>query len=250
MYRYAIILVCLYFSSCQGDDIVVLDDHILEDYIALNSELESDFLIACAAGKEGGMHGIPEESTAIYFYPIEGATDYRYYETENIADSLNFEKYKRVDLSIDPVFNGYLQRWNRHDFDGERMAIVTYQSEGKLHISDPIRMKTNPKPSEVNPDLVEIEVEPSKVHFEWQDGIINENVIYFQVVADGMGNFVSGTYTYDRSYTFYDTSNVVLNITTDPNPTLISGNEYSFTMMAVSEDNWVNLLIQQTFTAQ
>ncbi len=249
MYRYVIILLCLYFSSCIGDDILVLDDNILAEYIALNSDLESDFLIACAAGKEGGIHGIPEESTAIYFYPFEGATDYRYYEAENIADSLNFEEYKRVDLSIDPVFNGYLLRWNRDDFQGERMGMVTYRTEGKLHISDPIRMKTNLKPSEVNPDLVDIEVQPSQVYFEWQDGLIDENVIYFQVISDDQGNLISGTYTYDQFWTFYDTSNVVLNITTDPNPMLISGNEYSFTMMAVSEDNWVNLLIEQTFTA-
>lgn len=249
MYRYVLLLLGLYFSSCIGDDIVVLDDSILADYKALNSDLESDFLIACAAGKEGGMHGIENEPTAIYFYPIEGATDFRYYETGNIADSLNFEKYNRIDLTIDPVFNGYLQRWNRDEFEGERFAIVTYLTEGKLHISDPIRMKTNPKPSEVNPELVAIEVEESQVHFQWQDGIIDENVIYFQVVSDDSGNLISGTYTYERSWTFYDTSNVVLNITTEANPTLTAGNEYLFTMMAVSEDNWVNLLIQKPFIA-
>jgi len=111
-------------------------------------------------------------------------------------------------------------------------------------------MKTNPKPTEVNPALVNIEVEDSTAHFEWQDGVIDENVIYFQVISDDQGNLVSGTYTYDRSWTFYDTSNVVLNITTDPNPTLEAGKEYNFTMMAVSEDNWVNLLIQQSFLAE
>jgi len=130
------------------------------------------------------------------------------------------------------------------------MAIVTYLSEGKIHVSDPIRIKTNPKPTEVSSTLVNIEVEQDSVHFQWQDGIIDENVIYFQVVSDTQGNLISGTYTYDRSWTFYDTSNVVLNITTDENPMLTSGEEYTFTMMAVSDDNWVNLLIQKDFVAK
>lgn len=236
-------------ASCQKNMEIKVEDDVLSDYIALNADLEIDFLIACAAGKQGGMHGIAAEPTAIYFYPEEGATDYRYYEANDVADSISFDQYNRVDLPLSPLFNGYLQRWNHDSFEGERMAIVTYVTEGKIHISDPIRIKTNPKPTEVN-DLVEIEVQDSVVHFEWQDGVIDENVIYFQVITDDNGNLMSGTYTYDRSWTFYDTSNVVLNITADANPTLQSGSDYTFTMMAVSEDNWVNLLIQKGFVAQ
>jgi len=177
-------------------------------------------------------------------------SDYISLKAELEQDFLIADKYQRVNLPISPVFNGYLQRWNQQSFDGERMAIVTYLSEGKIHVSDPIRIKTNPKPTEVSSTLVNIEVEQDSVHFQWQDGIIDENVIYFQVVSDTQGNLISGTYTYDRSWTFYDTSNVVLNITTDENPMLTSGEEYTFTMMAVSDDNWVNLLIQKDFVAK
>lgn len=49
---------------------------------------------------------------------------------------------------------------------------------------------------------------------------------------------------------YYNTSNVVLNITTQTPPSLIVGNNYNFTLMDVSEDNWVNLVIQKTFKAQ
>ncbi len=236
--------------SCQEDMKITLDENVLSDYIQLNEDRETDFLIACAAGKQGGMHGIVKEPTAIYFYPVEGATEFKYYEVDNISDSLNFSKYRFLDLDLSPLFNGYLQRWNRESFEGERMAIVTYLTEGNLHISDPIRIKTNPKPTEVNSDLVAIDVQDDSVTFEWQDGAIDENVIYFQVISDDQGNLVSGTYTYEKQWTFYDTSNVVLNITLDPNPELVSGNDYNFTMMAVSEDNWVNLLIQSSFVAE
>lgn len=247
MYRWLIFACFVILYSCSENDSIPLNEDILSEYIELNSTQERDFLIACAAGKEGGMHDNPENPTAIYFYPVEGATDYRYFETTNISDSLDFEKYQRVNLSLDPVFNGYLQRWNRSNFEGERMAIVTYITQGTLHISDPIRIKTNTKSTEVNPDLVDIELQDSLVDFEWQDGLIDENVIYFQVISNEQGDLISGTYTYDRSWTFYDTSNVVLNITNTEHPELISGNNYTFTMMAVSDDNWVNLLIQKPF---
>jgi len=64
-------------------------------------------------------------------------------------------------------------------------------------------------------------------------------------------NLISGTYTYDRAFTVYDLSNVVLNITdTTFVPTLEPNQNYNFTMMGVSEDNWVNLFIRKTFVTE
>ena len=54
-----------------------------------------------------------------------------------------------------------------------------------------------------------------------------------------MGNLISGTYTYEPNFTFYDLSNVVLNITdTSSVPLLKENSTYTFTLMGVSEDNW------------
>jgi|GEM_PF-6684301 len=55
MYKYLSFVLCVFIFSCQNDQEKPLDQNILSDYIELNSDLESDFLIACAAGKEGGM---------------------------------------------------------------------------------------------------------------------------------------------------------------------------------------------------
>ena len=87
--------------------------------------------------------------------------------------------------------------------------------------------------------------------FSWEDGIIDESVIYFQIISDEANNFISGTYTFEKEFTFYDLSNVVLNITdTTSTPTLEPNQDYKFTMMGVSEDNWVNLFIEKEFTTE
>tara|TARA_B110000037_G_scaffold188288_1_gene219533 strand:- start:56975 stop:57187 length:213 start_codon:yes stop_codon:yes gene_type:complete len=67
-------------------------------------------------------------------------------------------------------------------------------------------------------------------------------------VSDLEGNLISGTYTYEKNFTFYDLTNVVLNIKdVDPALALQPNRTYRITMMAVSQDNWVNLLCEKKF---
>lgn len=243
------ITIAFLLFSCNEDE-PLLDERILSDYLALNSNLERGDIVACAGGKENGLSGSSSsEPTDVFFYPIKGATDFRYFEAENVADSADYSKYTAKALVDEPVFNGYLWKFNNEPFTGERMGIVTYKTPGKLHICTPIRQKTNIKPTEINADLVEIVENGVNPTFRWTDGLIHENVIYFQVISDSVNNLISGTYTIEKAFTFYDLDNVVFNIT-DPNanPTLEPNKEYTFTMMGVSEDNWVNLIIEKSFT--
>lgn len=241
------LMIILSFFSCTKED--ELQENILADYIELNSSLELADLIACAGGKRDGLFGVASEPTSVFFYPIEGATDFRYFEAESIADSLDFSKYIAKDLSSEPIFNGYLWKFNNVSFTEERMGVVTYKTPGKLHTCTPIRQKTTTKPTEVNPDLGDILEKGITPTFTWEDGLIKESVIYFQVISDEDNNFISGTYTFEKQFTFYDLENVVLNITdTTSLPVLLPNRAYKFTMMGVSEDNWVNLLIEKEFT--
>ncbi len=243
------IFLLLISFSCKKEDDNILQESILADYIQLHSDLEIADLIACAGGNADGLFNNAAIPTSIFFYPIAGATDFRYFEAENVADSLDFSKYIGKDLISEPIFNGYLWKFNNTVFEGERMGIVTYKTPGKLHVCNPIRQKTNIKPTEVNEALVTVtenEVSPS---FSWKDGMIDENVIYFQIISDMKGNLISGTYTIEKRFTFYDLDNVVLNITNpSTTPTLFPNTSYRFTMMAVSEDNWVNLFFEKMFT--
>ncbi|MEM7657982.1 MAG: hypothetical protein AAF399_17790 [Bacteroidota bacterium] len=249
MKQLSFLVVTLLLFSCQEE--IILEERILAGYIALNDSLEQADLVACAAGKEGGFLGSAEEPTDVFFYPIPGATDFRYFEAEAVADSADFSQYVEKELPDEPVFNGYLWKFNNTPFEGERMGIVTYRTPGKLHVCQPIRMKTNPKPTEVNPDLGEIMENGTTPSFRWEDGDIQENVIYFQVISDLAGNLISGTYTIEKNFTFYELDNVVFNIT-NPNltPALAPNQTYRFTMMGVSEDNWVNLVIEKEFSTE
>ena len=62
--------------------------------------------------------------------------------------------------------------------------------------------------------------------------------------------FLSGTYTFDTHFQYYNLDNVVLNITEGTPPNLTKGVQYKFTVMDVSEDNWVNTIFVAPFIAE
>ncbi len=248
MRYFALSALLIVFLSCQKDKITELNENILADYIALNEDLELDELIACAAGHPDGFSGDSMYPTSVFFYPIEGAYDFRYFESTQINTPDDYTGYQAKALNHVPVFNGYLRRFQNTAFTAERMGIVTYKTPGKLHVCNPIRQKTNIKPTELNASLLNIVENGVNPEFNWQDGAIEENAIYFQVISDSEGNLISGTYTFEKSFVFYELDNVVLNITDSTStPVLESNHQYRFSMMGVSEDNWVNLLIEKDF---
>ncbi len=253
MKYFQFVFLLVFLISCASDDdaTVVVDSDNLAEYIEQNSDLALDEVIACAGGKADGLFGGDADPTSVIYYPIEGSFDIRYFETSAVLDSTDFSAYNAKVLDSEPLFNGYLAKYNNLAFEGERQGIVTFKTEGTLHISNPITIKTNTKPTEVNEDLLTITEDSVNPIFEWEAGIFDENAIYFQVVSDLDGNLISGTYTFDQNFTFYDLDNVVLNIT-DPNtnPALAPDTDYKFTLMGVSLDNWVNILIEKEFRTE
>lgn len=243
-----LVMSVVIFASCSKEETPELTaDLTLEMYLGLNQDLEIDELIACAGGTPNGFLGQLQSPSSVFFLPVEGAYDFHYFESDDVNDPNNFSLYKTKELEHIPVFNGFLRRYLNTQFEGERMGIVTFRTPGKLHICNPIRQKNNVKPTEVNESLVLVEENGVNPKFIWQDGEIEENAIYFQVISDEDNNLISGTYTFEKDFTFYDLDNVVLNVTPTENPTLESEKNYTFTMMGVSLDNWVNLLIQKEF---
>jgi hypothetical protein len=206
-------------------------------------------LIACAAGGEVGFMEDAQYPISVFFYPITGASDFRYFESadENI-DIWDYSKFHERKLADEPVFNGYLRRFKHPSISKRIWGIVTYKVGNTLHICRAMNIKYADLPTEFTPQLLTTAENGINPQFDWQDGTIHDNAIYFEVVSDTLDNLVSGTYTYDRHFTFYDTSNVVLNIhSVNPPPVLDSNSRYIFTMMGVSYDNWVNQIIQKSF---
>ena len=252
MKQYLYLFFFLVMLGCKDSESLVLEP-FLEDYITSNEvfPLVRDSLIACAFGSDSKLMADDDFPLSILFYPEGNATDFRYFETESAdIDPEDLSQYCRKDLPHSPIFNGYLRRFERAALDKNIWARVSYIKDGNLHISNAIRLKYNDKPSETNPSLLTIDQsENLSPIFSWLDGVIPENAIYFHAVLDSNNDLISGTYSFDRQFQFYDLSNVVLNIRAiNPPPTLQQNEEYTFVLMGVSLDNWVNLFIEQPFT--
>lgn len=234
----------VFLFSCSEDNDITTPRN-LKEYIEANSNREIDNVIACAANADGNL-----DLSYIFYYPIDGSSEVRYYEADSLnVDENDFSNYRRKILTETTVFGDKLSRISRTASE-ESWCIVTYLTDGKLHKSNPIRLKNATNPT-VWEDEVEVDQsETLEPKFTWSDFNITDNDIYFQVISDEDDDFISGTYTTDNYFQFYDTSNVVLNINTTTPIDLILDETYNFTLMAVSEDNWVNLVIQKSFVAE
>lgn len=189
---------------------------------------------------------------SIYFYPIPGATNFHYFEADSAdTDARDRSRYVWKSLPIAPVFNGYLRRFKRGPVSHGVWGIVSYEAGGRLLLSNPIHVKLANQPTQMANELVDIQTNGTEPMFRWEDGAVKANAIYFEVVSDSAGNLLSGTYTLEKRWQFYHLDNVVFNIhDVHPPPTLNPETAYTFTLMGVSKDNWVNLMAQTQFTTE
>lgn len=233
------ILVCIVLSSCSNDD----DITTLASYIDGNT-FEIGAVIACAASDKD------TNEILTFYYPEIGATDIRFYETNTLDVNPNdFSNYERISLESEPFFNGYLGKFTQSSVT-EKWIIITFKLDAEIKISNPIRSKQITKPTVWNEDVIIDQSQSGMPNFSWVDNPVGDNAIYFQVISDAQNNLLSGTYTYENHFQYYNTSNVVLNVTTLTPPLLVIGNTYNFTLMDVSEDNWVNSVILKTFESE
>ena len=235
-------IACL-FTSCNNDE-EGAQSAVLSQVIEFYSGLEADEVIACAASKENDP-----TTTYVYYYPIPGATNVQYFETNStgvITD--NYANYYEIQLPEEDVFSGYMKRFVRTG-DTEAYGIVTYLSEGKFHMSNPIRLKNKIRPTSYSDEVIIDQSQSLMPSFSWND-IHTDNAIYFQVISDANNDFISGTYTIEREFQYYQLDNVVLNINREVPSDLSLNQLYNFSMLAVSQDNWVNYIIEKSFTAE
>jgi len=241
-------------NSCKKEDISVkYNTSNLSDYLKSESNQYTltRQLIACAASTDGAD---PEQSTypiSIFYYPVSGAFDVRYFEINKVEDDQNnYENYTFNNLQQVPVFNGYLGRF-KSNVSQDTWCIITYKTLGKLHICSPIKIKHYSQPTLFAPQVINVQNNGVQPKFTWVDSTSINNAIYFQVVSDANDNLISGTYTYDKHWDFYDLNNVVLNIRdVNPIPSLTNTTNYNFTLMGVSVDNWVNIAGSKGFVTQ
>ncbi|SNR94530.1 hypothetical protein [Dokdonia pacifica] len=232
--------------SCNSDNETIAgqdDDGSLATLVAQNT-IEIDNVIACASGSEN-----PNEIIA-YVYPRPGASDIRYFETETVTvDKNDYQNYTQVLLPEGDFFNGYLKTFTQQTAV-EKWVIISFRESGILHLSNPIRLKHQTQNTHFT-DMVSIDQSQTGMPlFNWEPLVQPQDAIYFQVVSDASNELLSGTYTFEPQFRYYQLENVVLNITEETPPELISQTPYGYTVMGVSEDNWVNTLLQAEFVLE
>ena len=236
------IIVCFgLLWSCSKDQ----DDEAQTLYhYTQGRSVELAAVIACAASDENTGEIIT------FYYPELGAVNPRLYQTiGNHVDETNFANYSLNTLESAPVFNGYLGKFIQNSTQ-EKWMIVTFELDGDIKISNPIRSKQIAQPTVWDDAVVIDQSETGMPIFNWENNSEGNTAIYFQVVSDSKNNLLSGTYTFNNQFQYYNTSNVVLNVTTQTPPDLVINENYKFTLMDVSLDNWVNLVTQKSFIAE
>jgi len=238
MLRFYSITLSLFILSCSTDALNI--EETLDNSLA-SKEVVLDNVIACAASNED------DGLISVFFYPRPGTSNFRYFETEDATfDKNDFSNYTPVEFPIRDVFNGFLKIFEVSSIN-EKWVIVAFDEDGKTHLSNPIRLKQNTKPTEYISENVSVEASSNMPNFTWEDGVFDDTKIYFHIVSDTANNLLSGTYTFERNFQYYKLDNVVLNITPGTPPTLKSRSFYDFSLLGVSEDNWVNLFSEIPF---
>ena len=218
-------------STGDSEDSPSIEDVTLAANL-VNKEFVIDNVIACAASNEN------PSLTSVFLYPRDGVTNIDYYYTNSLdVDKNDYTAYVRGDADLINVFNGFLLKYEIAPIQ-EQWVIVVFEENGIINLSNPIRIKHLSKPTEYLPENVAINATTTMPIFDWEDGSFDDSVIYFQAVL---------TENNDKSFQFYNLDNVVLNITEEQPPSLEEGLNYGFTLLAVSEDNWVNLFAERTF---
>ncbi len=248
-FRASLLILCVFaLFGCSDDDLPT--SQTLKEYLDSKSDLPIiDELIACAAGGEAGFLDDPQLPLSVILKPHDlGISDLRYFESQSTDidpndNSLFFEKTPQKEL----LFNGFLERFMLPTPEEDTWAKVTFVANDSLWSCKPIRLKYLEQPSSYNSIFFGL-INSTNPAFTWSDTLGFDNAIYFQMISEKDGPVISGTYTTETNFKFYDLSNVVLNVSPPNVPSsLDTMKEYTFTLMSVSADNWVNSLYQVDF---
>ncbi|MEM6964256.1 MAG: hypothetical protein AAF573_05790 [Bacteroidota bacterium] len=247
-----LIFSCLLFSCSDKDENEL--SSTLQAHVANNAELTlHEELVACAAGGQDDFLEDENFPVSMFFYPELEATNFAYYETENSSDDPeDFSLFVKKDMDHEPLFNGFLRRFLLPPPTKDVWARVSFHANDTLWVCKPVRLKYFENPTLYAPDFCAVNLTtPTEPTFTWQDEVPNENIIYFQVISDADNNALSGTYTNDLIFQYYQLDNVVFNVTRPGQATpLLPSENYNFTLMGVSDDNWVNLIADKSFVTQ
>lgn len=241
---FSLIILALLFSCGNDDEATPVRALVDLDVLVAENTVARDSVIACASGSEN-----PDEYI-VYAYPRPGVEDIRYFETDSIGvDPNDFSNYSQVDITEEDLFNGYLIQFTRQTVE-EKWVIISFFENDILNLSTPIRLKHQTQNTIFTEEVSIDQAQLGNPLFDWNSITHSEDIIYFQVISDANNDLLSGTYTFEPQFRYYELDNVVLNITRETPPNLIINDDYQFTLMGVSIDNWVNTIVQRRFVVE
>lgn len=234
-------VISLLLVSCSNK--LEAPTSLLTQVIKFYEDLEQEQMVAFATAAEDLTN-----TSYIYFYPVEGATNFQFFETSSDHNvSTNLNNYNVRDYEIEDVFGGRLKRFVRTQRQ-DVFCIVTYQANGVFFQSLPIQLK-NQRNGTTYTSVVAIDQSQTLMpNFSWTDQ--GENTAYLQVVSDINENFLSGTFTTLNEFQYGSPNNVVANLNVAEPPSLVDGDDYNFTLFAIDNGFWADFVIERTFRAR
>lgn len=235
-YLLALSLILFLFSCGESDS------NSLQDFI--DNKESSDELVACAATYLVFPISGFEYRTAVYYKTLPGQSNLQLWYSEEYSQSI--ENYKLIESSDQPQFSGFLGL-----IEDERQTgafIVSVNVGDEIIYSKPIEILTLDTKTVID-DAITIDfaqnLEPT---FTWPTSSVDDQSIYFHLIVDlEQEEAISGTYSYETNFTFYDLQNVVFNVTEKVDPVLEPNKEYLIQIMDVSDNNWVTKISRTTF---
>lgn len=231
----AIVLGLFVIASCNKKP----EQSELEAFIAENQGRSEDFLIACAAGNMDSFMGSSERPISVFYYNVNDASSAMLYVKSEEGGKDDYCHYSRAEEVPESMFNGRMGRFAISNAYNGKWVIVVYHTGETYNVSDPIFLRADTHPTIDITSKIVAQGTSTQPEFNWLSDFVKGNIIYFSLISDSNDTFVSGVYTTEKYWNFYDLSNVVLNVTPTMNPTLSSQESYTYTNMGVGEDNWV-----------
>lgn len=208
--------------------------------------VQEDSLIACAFSGDYGFlpNGLTDEMRVLayaYFPDVE----FFYFRAEAGAGT-SFTDFRFLPApEARTVANGFFEVLPQPTEGGN--FIVAHRRGSRLFVSNVIELKPDQPTADGSGDLAVDLSTPANPVFSWGTDP-GDNVIFFELLTDASGNVVSGTYTTEPSFRYYDLSNVVLNVSPGTPPaSLTTSNSYRMTVMGVGSNNWVNFIRDVAF---
>lgn len=233
-YSFLIFLGSLLFSCTSPSD------KNLQEYTS-SFEAVKDNLVSCAASDPSN-----DNASIVFYKTIAGANNLRFWHSETYSEDLL--DYTILDqLVADDLFNGFMGKYDTSIGNGS--VILSLEKGDTLIYCKPIEILSKDqealRDNDINIDQSDI-LNPS---FDWPESTIDPSSIYFHLIVDSDDNeAISGTYSYENTFTFYMLDNVVFNVTEKSDPQLFVDKNYEITLMQVSDNNWVTKISTKVFS--